>query len=153
MANNALAKLPSPEACPIEIARQIVDEPCAGGDDQRKRLACPTGDRAIEAVVPSSANWDQLRPLLEEQSLGALFKYLRGSSRRLRASRIAWWCGSSTTAEDLVTVAPDLWESTTRSSRSCIGADMASSPRSQRATVLGVTWTASANCFCVSPIR
>ena len=65
------------EACPIEIARQIVDEPCAGGDDQRKRLACPTGDRAIEAVVPSSANWDQLRPLLAEQSLGALFKYLR----------------------------------------------------------------------------
>ena len=70
-------EVPSPEACPIETARQIVDEPCAGGDDERKRLACPTSERAIEAVVPSAANRDQRRPLVTEQGRGALFKCLR----------------------------------------------------------------------------
>ena len=70
-------EVPSPEACSIETARQIIDEPCAGGDDQRERLASPTGDRAIEAVVSSPTNRDQRRPLLTEQSFGAVFKCLR----------------------------------------------------------------------------
>ena len=75
-----------------------------------------------------------------------------GSSLPSRASRIARWCWSSVTADDLLTVVerPEL---ATPSRRSIIGAEMRSSPRSQRATVLGCTPTASASSFCVRPSR
>ena len=65
---------------PLETARQVIDELCGGGGNQRKRLACQVGNGTVEAVVGAATNRDQRRPLVAEQSDGAGFKYIRVQS-------------------------------------------------------------------------
>ena len=65
---------------PLETARQVIVELCAGGGNQRKRLARQVGNGTVEAVVGAATNRDQRRPLVAQQSDGAGFKYLRVQS-------------------------------------------------------------------------